>query len=447
MPNLGSWLNRRPAYNLSAAQTGQAEGQVPNASAPPKPSSSVRPPQIPEGDEEKHDALDGEGLSDIQRNTTITSQLSETHYAALPHGETLQGWTEREKAELDDHVRHMLHSRRSKFKRSLKGFSQYVKQPLGFFVTLYATLITIFGLVWVLLIIGWISVSENDNEKKILHIVDSVLVALFAIVGDGMIPWRAMDTYHLCYIMYYVRIIRKARAKSLKKRSALEKAQAELKGLTTTSNSTQATDANGHPVPERRDSYTLANNIQVDIEDARSGINVYEDTPLTPEQQKRLYHHQSKLAKSHSFYRPNETNTHYAFPFNYAIAVIFLLDFHSFLQIALGATTWGIHYQTRHDAITTVILCVSITANIVTGFVITTGGKKTRKKAVWNLMTRQELTGDAIKHLEAKHERQAKKAERKTVAGASKQEKTLKVQLEKEARVQEESGVRADPWA
>ena len=30
--------------------------------------------------------------------------------------------------ELNDHVRHMLHSRRSKFKRSMKGFGQYVRK-------------------------------------------------------------------------------------------------------------------------------------------------------------------------------------------------------------------------------------------------------------------------------------------------------------------------------
>lgn len=473
VPDLGSWLNRRPAYNLSAAQTREAGERVPRPSAPPPPASLDRPLPIPEGDEDGREPVGGR--PDVQRTTTITSQLSETHYAALPHGETLSGWTEREKEELDDHVRHMLHSRRSKFKRGLKGFGQYVRRPLGFLVTLYATLITLFGLIWVLFIIGWISPSNEHRNKYILHIVDSVLVALFAIMGDGLIPWRIVDTWHICHIMHYARIVRKARAKALKKQKHLDEAHAELKKQTTPSDCQPGDEAGAASLKDfatsgegaqaagsneteeqvwapvvRRDSYTLANNIHVDVEDARSGMDAYEDTPLSPEQIKKLYHHQSKLAKSHSFYRPNETNTHYAFPLNYAIAVIFLLDFHSCLQISLGATTWGIDYRTRHAAITTVILVVSITVNITAGLVITAGGKKTRKQAVWNLMTRQELTGDAIKHLQAKHERRAKKVEQKVAAGEDpghKQEKALKSQLEKEAKLQEESGDRSNPWA
>lgn len=40
----------------------------------------------------------------------------------------LDGWTPAEKEELDDLVRHMLHSRRARFKRSMKGFLQYVRR-------------------------------------------------------------------------------------------------------------------------------------------------------------------------------------------------------------------------------------------------------------------------------------------------------------------------------
>lgn len=482
VPDLGSWLNRRPAYNLSVpAPDPQLQKPLP----PPPPPPTTQPPPIPEGDEdlerEKAGERVGEGevpeRPDLGRTTTITSQVSDSHYATLPHGETLEGWTDRERTELDDHVRHMMHSRRSKFKRSLRGFGQYVRRPLGFFVTLYATLITLFGLIWVLLLIGWISVSaDSDRQKYILHIVDSVLVALFAIMGDGLAPFRVVDTYHMCFIMHYARIVRRSRRKALKQQKRMDEAQAELKKQTTpseylpgneatdpaspaspslkdlqTGSQTRSTDNDGNTLtnddqPElgRRDSYTLANNIQVDVEDARSDIQVYQATPLTASQQKSLYKHQTKLAKSHSFYRPNETSTHYAFPLNYAIAVIFLLDFHSCLQISLGATTWGIYYKTRNEAITSVILCVSITVNIIAGLVITSGGRKTRKKDVWERMTRQELTGDAIKHLQAKQARRAKKAQK---GEAPKEKKPLKVQLEKEQRELDENESRANPWA
>lgn len=95
----------------------------------------------------------------------------------------------------------MLHSRRSKFKRSLKGFGRYVSRPLGFLVTLYGTLITLFGLAWVLFLIGWIEVGEK--QLYIINIIDYTLVALFAIVGDGLAPFRAVDTYHMIYIAHY----------------------------------------------------------------------------------------------------------------------------------------------------------------------------------------------------------------------------------------------------
>ena len=64
----------------------------------------------------------------LARTNTITSTLSDSRYAVLPYGETLEGWTHEEKEELNDLVRHMLHSRRARFKRSMKGFWQYVRR-------------------------------------------------------------------------------------------------------------------------------------------------------------------------------------------------------------------------------------------------------------------------------------------------------------------------------
>lgn len=49
----------------------------------------------------------------------------------------------------------------------MKGFGQYVRRPLGFFVTLYATLITLFGLAWVLFLIGWIYVGDRNYTLSI----------------------------------------------------------------------------------------------------------------------------------------------------------------------------------------------------------------------------------------------------------------------------------------
>ncbi|KAK2680699.1 Protein of unknown function DUF2985 [Fusarium oxysporum f. sp. vasinfectum] len=353
VPDLGKWVNRRPTYALSRhdPQADWARGAV---------------------EQERH-----------------------SHYAALPHGTNLDGWTPEEKAELDDHVRHMLHSRRARFKRRMKGFGQYVRRPLGFLVTLYATLITLFGLAWVLFLIGWIYVGEK--QVYAIHIIDSVLVALFAVMGDGLAPFRAVDTYHMFFIWRFSRLIKRAE-QGKKPRNRLQKKRVPP-GVSTNPDHSHLTGHQARALleaqdynPERdRKVDTIDNQPQpqpespetVDLEGAKSNSPESDMPALTFAQFKSLQHHQKKMAKSHSFYKPNETFTHFAFPQKYLIAIVILLDCHSCLQISLGACTWGIDYHTRPFALTTVILCVSITCNITAGLLISIGDRKTRKKDVW----------------------------------------------------------------
>jgi hypothetical protein len=307
----------------------------------------------------------------------------------------------------------------------MKGFGQYVRRPLGFLVTLYATLITLFGLAWVLFLIGWIYVG--DKQLYTVHIIDSVLVALFAIMGDGLAPFRAVDTYHMFFIWRFSRLIRRAEEgkkprKKLQKKtvppgvvtdpehSHLTGHQArvllEVNDYNPERDGTIATP-NNHPEPQPESPET------VDLEQAKSNGPESDQPALTFAQFKSLQHHQKKMAKSHSFYKPNETFTHFAFPRSYLIAIVILLDCHSCLQISLGACTWGIDYHTRPMAITTVILCVSITCNVTAGLLISRGDRKTRKKDVWELLDRQELTQDAIKHMEKKKKEEEKKEQQK----------------------------------
>lgn len=417
IPDLGSWINRRPTYSLSQHDPEQQQ---------PRPATQTgRVSEIPEEPQNEADLqpYDSQmGAPPMQRSSTITSRLTESHYAALPHGATLEGWTDDDKRQLDDHVRHMLHSRRARFKRQLKGFGQYVRRPLGFFVTLYATLITLFGLAWVLFLIGWIYVGEK--QVYTIHIIDSVLVALFAVMGDGLAPFRAIDTYHLIFVARYSRKIKKAergdRPRSrLQKRNTAEQATpepmtSELEPPTAPMRRPSQSSGLSATVdwPGRDDghaNYGPAVDLDADPEDAKSSNFDPNDSPLTYAQLKSLEHHKKKLAKSHSFYKPRETFTHNAFPLSYLVAIVVLLDCHSLLQISLGACTWGIDYHTRPFAITTVILCVSITCNITAGLVITFGDRKTRKKDVVNLLDRQELTGDAIRHIEEKRKKEHEK--------------------------------------
>ncbi|KAF3047511.1 hypothetical protein E8E12_009625 [Didymella heteroderae] len=371
VPNL-PFFNRRPTYNLRRAPSETASIEEINrilgpAHAAQAESKLQTPPRL--------QRTETEGTTTTL--ATIDSQLSDSRYAVLPHGTSLEGWSKQDKAEVNDHVRHMLHSKRSKFKRSMRGFGQYVRRPLGFLVTLYATLITLFGLAWVLFLIGWINVG--GRQIYVVHVIDSVLVALFAIVGDGLAPFRAIDTYHMIYIAHYHHYTWSRRKKdmlpALHDQNDLPSTNAPITGPRTT----EPED------PEKQ----------------------WEFTVLTPKQQQKLEHHQEKFCKSHSFYKPHETETHYAFPLRLLVAIVVLLDCHSLLQISLGATTWGIYYKHRHFAITTVILICSITCNATAGLLIWLGDKRTRKTDVLERMNRQELTDEAIKKVEKKKERES----------------------------------------
>lgn len=131
---------------------------------------------------------------------------------------------------------------------------------------------------------------------------------------------------------------------------------------------------------------------------------------LSPQQQEKLTYHQTKYAKSHTFYRPHETNTHFAFPLKLLVAITVLLDLHSCLQISLGACTWGIPSDQRPFALTTVILCCSITANASAGLLIWIGDRRTRKKDVIERMSRQELTEEAMQKVKRDNEKEAERA-------------------------------------
>ncbi|EXJ93605.1 hypothetical protein A1O1_01997 [Capronia coronata CBS 617.96] len=385
VPDLGRWVNRRPTYELSRQPT-YVRSERPGTIAEKEPSVMSPIPSEPTLEEASLDQgpedPTGTGPSSMQRSWSwqrrpqlershsISSVVSESHYAVLPHGVRLEGWSEEDKEVLDDHVRHMLHSKRSKFKQRMVAFGKYVRKPLGFFVTLYATLITLFGAAWVLFLIGWIYVG--DRQLYIINIIDNVLVALFALMGDGLAPFRAVDTYHMIYIAHYHHLTWRLRR---------ERGLPELH------------DHNDLPPPPEK---------HMDIEAGEPEDAQY--SVLTPKQQQKLIHHQAKFSKSHSFYKPHETSTHHAFPLRLLVTIVCLLDCHSLFQIALGTCTWSINYRTRPEALTSTILACSITCNITAGVVIAIGDRMSRKKDVVKQLKRQELTTAAMRKVE-KHRR------------------------------------------
>ncbi|EEA28945.1 integral membrane protein [Talaromyces marneffei ATCC 18224] len=364
VPDLGPLLNRMPTYTLTRRPSKVAEGldaiqkkPEPVVAEEPLQTIAERPPLV----------------------SSMASALGPERFAILPDGVTLDGWTQEDIEELNDHVRHMLHSRRSKFKRAMKGFGQYVRRPLGFLVTLYATLITLFGLAWVLFLIGWINVG--GKQLYVINVIDNVLVALFAIMGDGLAPFRAVDTYHMIFIAHYHHLTWRLR----KKRT--------LPDL-----------ADKNDLPSRRPEDVV--DLERDGDPATAEKGPLEYSILTPLQQQRLEHHQRKFAKSHTFYKPHETLTHHAFPLRMLVAIVVILDCHSLFQIALGVCTWSISYHVRPFALTTVILCCSITCNITGGVLISIGDRITRKKDVVERIARQGLTCEAMKKVEKRKMRE-----------------------------------------
>ncbi|EME86300.1 uncharacterized protein MYCFIDRAFT_60820 [Pseudocercospora fijiensis CIRAD86] len=358
VPDLGGLVNRRPTYTLSRRPTSEHIEAIARSRAGTRASRLGQPgPSIP------------------RKPMSISSELSDSHYAVLPHGVSLEGWAEEHVAELNDHVRHLLHSKREGFKRSMRGFRKYISKPLGLFVFVYATLVTLFGAAWVFALIGWIYVG--DRQEYIINVIDLILVALFALMGDGLAPFRAVDTYHMCFIAHYHHLTWRLRKEQ------------ELPAL-----------VDHNDLPDRRRSAT-----EQQIDDIVDKEEMAEYSVLSPRQQKRLQYHQAKFNKSHTFYKPHETATHHAFPLRLMIAAVVLLDCHSLFQVALGTCTWSIDYHVRPEALTATILSCSIACNIAAGVIISVGDHKTRKKDVLERMFRQGLTEEALKKMAKKHER------------------------------------------
>jgi Protein of unknown function (DUF2985) len=204
----------------------------------------------------------------------------------------------------------------------------------------------------------------GERQPYIINVIDNVLVALFALNGDVLAPFRAHDTYHMVYIAHYHHLTWR-----LRRERALPRLQ------------------NEDDLPARTSK-------DLDVEFAMD--DTHETSVLSLKQQERLRYHQKKFSKSHSFYKPHETITHTAFPLRLLVAVVVLLDFHSCFQVALGACTWGISYHVRPQALTAVILSLSISCNVAAGITISVGDRMTRKKDAIRRLSRQALTQEAM---------------------------------------------------
>jgi len=236
------------------------------------------------------------------------------------------------------------------------------------------------GLAWVLFLIGWIYVGEK--QLYAIDVIDLVLVALFNLVGLGLAPFRAVDTYNMAYVAHYHRKTWKMREKlllpNLKDHNDLPTGEAS------------ATPPDVEAVPQRQE-----------------GNEFY--PVLSDKEQEILLRHQRRLEKSHTFYKPHETQTHYAFPLRLLVAVVLLLDLHSCLQLALGICTYGVSRESRSAAATTSILCFSIATNATAGILISIGDRRTRKKDVLERLLKQDLTAEVMGKIQKKKQKEEEK--------------------------------------
>lgn len=136
VPQLGRFVNRRPTYDLAR------EERTPSISSESsqervedgKTYASITGRKRAATTEEEREVeaeVEAKSTTARSRKESISSALGDTYYAVLPHGVSIADWSEEDKQLLNDHVRHMLHSKRSKFKQGMKGFGQYVSKRMS----------------------------------------------------------------------------------------------------------------------------------------------------------------------------------------------------------------------------------------------------------------------------------------------------------------------------
>lgn len=121
IPNL-PFLNRRPTYNLRRRKSETESLEEINRILAPTLAARAQEEQAAPSLQRSQTQATATTMM------TIDSNLTDSRYAVLPENTDLSGWSVADKKEVNDHVRHMLHSRRSKLKRSLKGFGHYVRR-------------------------------------------------------------------------------------------------------------------------------------------------------------------------------------------------------------------------------------------------------------------------------------------------------------------------------
>ncbi|CAD6568158.1 MAG: hypothetical protein TREMPRED_004307 [Tremellales sp. Tagirdzhanova-0007] len=241
--------------------------------------------------------------------------------------------------ELDAHVKDVLKkdSKWEKTKRIGRGVWTFVKTPMGAFTAVYGFLVAFWGAAIVLFLLGWIK-TGSKNEKNIwVEISSQVENGLFTLTGVGLIPWRVRDTYRMVIIWRRKRLITKLRV---------------ARGLA------PIEDPNDLPDPKEAADYVSV---------------------LSDEYVEQLRYQQEQFAKSQTWYRPHATETHRAFPIEWALWNTILMDGNSFFQCILCGCMWGLNRHTRPAWTTGTLIPCSFLCGIGAAVLIWQGSVRTKK--------------------------------------------------------------------
>lgn len=490
LPNLPWLYSRRPTLRLNQVFSPEARDEIQSPESPISPESrrgsdavnsmdsmsptckpvsdgnictipmpEMLPATFYSGEEERPTSENSSGNS-IDESFKEDEHLAEYRNTDDPHTERYWQMDKEERLELEAHVRYLL-TRKSKTKRMLRGFWNFVRTPMGFILTTYISLIASWGIVIFLLIVNWVHVEPYHRRRVWIEVCDQVLCALFVLRGVGFMPFRVVDTYRMAHIAHFHFLTYKRRKllnlPRLKNENELPRYTRER-----LENATKHDDENPAPSPVEADMELLdpsrdleaigvknahhvrtkpyhfeqllqplpgqPNTVELSIEEIEKARltrapsiqsmvdkETHEVSVLTPSEQAQLQHHQHSFHSSHTFYRYRETATHRPFPLWLMMTIVILLDIYSMLQACLAGTTWGIRYERRPTVLTATIISCSLSCNAIAGILIWQGGNRTRKTEVVKNRVKLAIEEQAIQRMERKRKKQEEPSKRHTL--------------------------------
>ncbi|KXN86435.1 UPF0648 protein C3H5.09c [Leucoagaricus sp. SymC.cos] len=207
----------------------------------------------------------------------------------------------------------------------------------GFLVAFINSLSVFWGAAIVIFLTRIINFHNDNTQGFWVEVSSQVVNGLFTATSIGLIPSRIIDTYRICKIWHYKR-------KTIRLR--------KLAGIP------QLFDRDDLPDPCYDDNYVRV---------------------LADEEQNDLHRQQLKLQYHQTWYRAHGTETHRAFPINIALAICFLNDGNSILQIILCGTMWGLNRFQRPAWSTATLIPASFLCGIGAAILIWRGGEKTKR--------------------------------------------------------------------